>query len=155
MHSYGTIHHLTCLGTSHQNGRAKQKLHHILHTVRSLILSVKVPTPFLGETALHVVYAINGIPSTVVQNQTPYEHLFGSPPNYHHLRFFSSTCFIFFNLSTINLSLDPGFVVLLAMMKLKRGIGVMILSLIIFMSPKMLSLGNNASLLSFLTLVPP
>ena len=62
---------------------------------------------------------------------------------------------IFFNLCTINLSLDPGFVIFLAMMKLKRGIGVTILSLIICMSPEMLSLGNNAPLLSFLTLVPP
>ena len=49
LHSYGTIHHLTCLGTSQQNGRAEQKLHHILHTVRSLILSAKVATPFWGR----------------------------------------------------------------------------------------------------------
>ena len=34
------------------------------------------------------------IPSPVIQNQTPYERLFGSPPDYHHLRCFGSTCFI-------------------------------------------------------------
>ena len=91
LHSYGTIHHLTCPGTSQQNGRAKQKLHHILDTVRALLLSAKVPTPFWSETVLH---AINRIPSTVIHNQTPYEHLFGSPPNYHHFRFFGFACFV-------------------------------------------------------------
>ena len=63
LHSYVTIHQLTCLGTSQQNGRAKRKLCHILDTVHSLILSAKVPTPFWGEVTLH---AINHIPNPVV-----------------------------------------------------------------------------------------
>ena len=57
LHSYGIVHHLTCPGTSQQNG-------------------------------------INRILSPVIHNQTPYEHLFGSPPDYHHLRSFSSACFV-------------------------------------------------------------
>ena len=59
LHSYGTVHQLTCPGTSQQNGRAEQKLRHILDTVRALILFAKVPAPFWGETALHAVHAIN------------------------------------------------------------------------------------------------
>ena len=94
MHSYSIVHHLTCSGTSQQNGRAEQKLLHILDTVRSLLLSAKVPTLFWGEVALYAVHAINRIPSPVIHNQTPYECLFGSPPDYHHLRSFGSACFI-------------------------------------------------------------
>ena len=94
LHSYGTVHHLTCLGTFQQNGRAERKLCHILDTVCALLLSAKVPTPFWGEAALNVVHAINRIPSAVIQNQTPYERLFGSPPDYHHLRSFGSACFV-------------------------------------------------------------
>ena len=93
MHSYGTVYQLTCPGTSQQNGRAKRKLHHILDTVRALLLSVKVPAPF--EAALHAIHTINRILSPVIQNQTPYEHLFGSPSDYHHLRSFGSACFFF------------------------------------------------------------
>ena len=63
--------------------------------------------------------------------------------------------FFFSHMSITNLSLGQGFVVFLAMAKLKRGIGVMILSLIVFVSPAMLSFGNIASLLSSLTSVPP
>ena len=94
LHSYGTVHQLTFPGTSQQNGRAKRKLHYILNTVHALLLSTKVPTPFWGESTLHAVHAINCISSPVIQNQTPYKRLFGSPPDYHHLRFFGFACFV-------------------------------------------------------------
>ena len=93
MHSYSTVHQLTCLGTSQQNGRAERKLRHILDTVRALLLSAKVPALFWGEVALHAIYAINCIPSPVIQNQTPYKPLFRTLPDYHHLHSFSSACF--------------------------------------------------------------
>ena len=63
--------------------------------------------------------------------------------------------FFFSHMSITNLSLGLDFVVFLAMAKLKRGIGVMILSLIIFASLAMLSFGNIAPLSSSLTFVPP
>ena len=63
--------------------------------------------------------------------------------------------FFFSHMSITNLSLDQGFVVFLATVKLKRGIGVMILSLIVFMFLTMLSFGNIDLLSSFLTSVPP
>ena len=94
MHSYGTVHQLTCPSTSQQNGKAERKLRHILDTVHALLLFTKVPAPFLGEATLHTVHAINRIPTPVIQNQTPYERLFGSPPDYHNLRSFGSTCFV-------------------------------------------------------------
>ena len=94
MHSYSTVHHLTCPSTSQQNGRVERKLRHILDTVRTLLLSAKVSAPFWGEAALHAVHAINRIPSPVIHNQIPYECLFGSPPDYHHLCSFGSACFV-------------------------------------------------------------
>ena len=63
MYSYGTVHQLTCRSTYQQNGRAKQKLRHILDTVRTLLLSAKVPAPFWSEAALYAIHAINRIPS--------------------------------------------------------------------------------------------
>ena len=81
LHSYDTIHQLTCPGTSQQNGRVERKLHHILDTAYALILSAKVLAPFWGEADLHTIYAINCIPSPIIQNQTPYKRLFGSPPD--------------------------------------------------------------------------
>ena len=63
--------------------------------------------------------------------------------------------FFFSHMNITNLSLGQGFVVFLAMAKLKKGISVMILSLIVFVSPAMLSFGNIAPLSSSLTSVPP
>ena len=156
MHSYGTIHQLTCLGTSQKNGRAEQNFCHILDTIRVLLLSKKIPAPFWGEAAIHVAHAINCIPNPVIQNQTPYECFFGSPPAI--ITFAPSilpVSFFFSYMSIRNLSLDLYFVVFLAMAKLKRGISVMIMSLIVFVSPAMLSFGNIAPLSSSLTSAPP
>ena len=63
---------------------------------------------------------------------------------------------LFFNLmSTTNLSLNLDFIVSLVMAKLKKGIRVMILPLIIFVFLIMLSFGNTDCLLNFLTFVLP
>ena len=94
LHSYGTLHQLTCLGISQQNGRAERKFRHILDTVCAFPFSTKILAPFWGKAVLHAVHTINCIPSPVIQNQTPYKHLFGSPLDYHHLRSFDSACFI-------------------------------------------------------------
>ena len=94
LHSYGIIHQLACPSTSQQNGRVEWKLRHILDIVRALLLSAKVPAPFWGKAALYVVHAINHILSLIIQNQTPYERLFWSPPDYHHFRSFGFVCFI-------------------------------------------------------------
>ena len=63
--------------------------------------------------------------------------------------------FFFSLINTTNLSLDLDFVVSLVMEKLKKGIGVIILSLIVFMFLVMLSFRNNDCLLNSLTFVLP
>ena len=63
--------------------------------------------------------------------------------------------FFFSLMSTINLSLDLDFVVFLVMAKLKKGIGFMILSLIVFVFLVMLSFRNTDCLLNSLTFVLP
>ena len=63
--------------------------------------------------------------------------------------------FFFSLMSTTNLSLNLYFVVSLVMAKLKKGIGVMILSLIVFMFLVMLSFGSIACLLNSLIFVLP
>ena len=63
--------------------------------------------------------------------------------------------FFFSLMNATNLSLDLDFVVSLVMAKLKKGIGVMILSLIVFVFLVMLSFGNTDYLLNSLTFVLP
>ena len=63
--------------------------------------------------------------------------------------------FFFSLMSTTKLSLDLDFVVSLVMAKLKKGIDVMILSLIVFVFLVMLSFENTDCLLNSLTFVLP
>ena len=78
---YGIIPHLSCLGTSQQNGRAKCKLRHNLDIVRAFFLSTSIPTLFWGKATLTIVYTYNRLPTLILDNCTPHERLFGSVPS--------------------------------------------------------------------------
>ena len=59
-----------------------------------LLLPLLLLLSFRGKATLTVVYTINRCPSPIVQNQTPYDMLFGSPPSYNLLRVFGCVCFV-------------------------------------------------------------
>ena len=94
LHQFGTVPHSSCACTSQQNGRAERKLRHILDVVRATTIATSTPTQFWGEAALIVVYTINRCPYPIVQNQNPYDMLFGSSPSYDSLRVFGCVCFV-------------------------------------------------------------
>ncbi|TYK13837.1 Integrase, catalytic core [Cucumis melo var. makuwa] len=89
----GTLVQRSCPHTSQQNGRAERKHRHILDSVRALLLSASCPDKFWGEVALTSVYTINRLPSSVLQNISPFERLYGTPPNYSNLKTFGCACF--------------------------------------------------------------
>lgn len=47
----------------------------------------------MGECVLHAVYLINRTPSSLLQNCTPYQKIFGKPPVYTHIRMFDCLCY--------------------------------------------------------------
>jgi transposase InsO family protein len=90
----GTLPHHSCPNTSQQNGHAERKHRHILDTIRALLLSASIPEHFWGEAALTAIYTINRVPSPTTLNRSPYELLYGSPPDYQSLRIFGCACFV-------------------------------------------------------------
>uniref|UniRef100_A0A2N9GX63 CCHC-type domain-containing protein n=1 Tax=Fagus sylvatica TaxID=28930 RepID=A0A2N9GX63_FAGSY len=82
------------LGTSQQNGRAERKHRHILDSVRAFLISASCPERFWEEAALTAVYTINRLPSSALQNVTPFERLYGTPASYSSLRVFGCACFV-------------------------------------------------------------
>jgi len=79
----GPLSHRSCRPyTSQQNGPLKCKHHHILDTVKALLISASLLKHFWGEVDLTAIYMINRVPSPTIHNQTPYERLYGSTPNY-------------------------------------------------------------------------
>jgi hypothetical protein len=94
IHTQGTIIQRSCAGTSQQNGRAERKHCHILDSVRAFLISASCPERFWGEAALTAVYTINRLPSSALQNVTPFERLYGTPTSYFSLRVFGCACFV-------------------------------------------------------------
>ena len=94
LHQFGIVPHCSYADISQQNGRAERKLRHILNVVRATTISASIPSQFLGEASLTALYTINRCPSPIVQNQTPYDMLFGSSPSYDLLRVFGCVCFV-------------------------------------------------------------
>ncbi|XP_031273389.1 uncharacterized protein LOC116131865 [Pistacia vera] len=94
LNQQGTVSHRSCLYTSQQNGRVKRKHRHILDIVRALLLSASLPEKFWGKATLTAVYTINGVPSPIVHNKSPYELLYGIVPNYSLLCVFGCACFV-------------------------------------------------------------
>ena len=94
LHQFGTVSHSSCARTSQQNGRADPKLGHILDVVRATTIATSNPSQFWGGAALTIIYTINRCPFPIVQNQTPYNLLFGSSPSYDLLRVFGCVCFV-------------------------------------------------------------
>ncbi|XP_075662541.1 uncharacterized protein LOC142632003 [Castanea sativa] len=86
--SHGTLPQRSCPYTSQQNGRAEQKLRHILDVVCTLLISASLLECFWGEAALIAVYTINRIPSPTTHNKSPFELLYGQTPDYSSLQGF-------------------------------------------------------------------
>uniref|UniRef100_A0A2N9J8J4 CCHC-type domain-containing protein n=1 Tax=Fagus sylvatica TaxID=28930 RepID=A0A2N9J8J4_FAGSY len=84
----------TATEPSQQNGRAERKHRHILDSVRAFLISASCPERFWGEAALTAVYTINRLPSSALQNVTPFERLYGTPASYSSLRVFGCACFV-------------------------------------------------------------
>ena len=107
----GTLPQYSCPGTSQQNGHVECKHRHLLDTVRALLISSSCPERFWGEVALTTAYTINRVPSPIINNQSPYERLYGTPPNCSTSMFLGVLVSFYFNpMNVPNWNLDLVFV---------------------------------------------
>ncbi|XP_075104151.1 uncharacterized protein LOC142178470 [Nicotiana tabacum] len=91
--SQGILYQTTIPHTPQQNSVVERKHKHFLETSRALLFQSNLPTKFWGECVLTSTYLINRFPSTVLNNISPFEKLYGHSPSYDHLRSFGYLCF--------------------------------------------------------------
>jgi histone deacetylase 1/2 len=96
----GIDHHVSCPHAHQQNGSAERKHRHIVEMGLTLLAHSSVPLKFWDEAFATTVFIINSLPSKVIEDQTPFERLFGSQPNYSFLHTFG--CVVWPNLRPYN-----------------------------------------------------
>lgn len=95
----GIAHHVSFPRAHKQNSSAKYKHRPIVEVGLTLLAHSSLPLKFWDE-AFMIVYLINRLPSKILNHTTPFECLFGEPPEYKHLCVFG--CAVWPNLHPYN-----------------------------------------------------
>ncbi|KAK8921170.1 hypothetical protein KSP39_PZI019934 [Platanthera zijinensis] len=92
---FGIIHQTSCAYTPQQNGVAERKNRHLLDVARSLMIQMQVLKPYWNFALSTACFLINRLPSSVLQNATPFSLLFPSTPPFPVTpRIFGCTCYV-------------------------------------------------------------
>lgn len=82
-----------CPHTHHQNGVVERKHRHIVETGLTLLAQASMPLSFWWEAFLTTSFLINRMPTTVLNNLSPFEKLYHLVPDYSFLKVFGCACY--------------------------------------------------------------
>ena len=88
----GITHCVSCPHTHHQNGVVKHIHLHLVETGLVLLYRNQIPLQYWEDEFQIACYLINRLPTSIIQNFSPYEKLFAQAPNYNFLRVFGCSC---------------------------------------------------------------
>ena len=83
----------TAPNTPQQNGTSERHHRHIVETGLTLLSQAHLSPSYWSYAFQTAVYLINRMPSSVLQNQSPFECLFGRLPDYTKMRIFGCQCY--------------------------------------------------------------
>ncbi|CAN1826383.1 Retrovirus-related Pol polyprotein from transposon RE1 [Linum perenne] len=85
---HGIYHQTSCVERQQQNGKVERKHQDILNIARALKFQAGLPLSFWGDCVLHSIHILNRLPTAILSNKTPFEALYGTKPDYSHLKVF-------------------------------------------------------------------
>lgn len=95
-------HRASCLMSPHTSTKSvcKCKHQHIVEMGITMLSHASMPLKFWDKAFVIVVFLINCLPSKIINDQTPFERLYGNPLQYTFLRTFG--CVVWPNLRPYN-----------------------------------------------------
>lgn len=87
------MHRFTCPHTSHKNGSVERKHKHIVDMGLSLLAQSHMRYCYWDHSFTQVVYLINKLPTSTLQQVSPFHALYGKVVNYSNIKVFGSSCF--------------------------------------------------------------
>lgn len=87
------LHQRSVVRTPQQNGVVERKHRHLLDTTRAMRFQAHLPKKFWGECVLSATHVINMLPVEKLSWKSPFEVLYGHPPDYEHLKTVGCLCF--------------------------------------------------------------
>jgi hypothetical protein len=91
--THGILHRLTCPYTSEQNGVSERKHRHITETGLYFLAQSGLSSSYWVDAFLTTTYLINRMPTTVLENVSPFFKLFQKHPDYSLLKTFGCVCY--------------------------------------------------------------
>ncbi|KAH9751748.1 retrovirus-related pol polyprotein from transposon RE1 [Citrus sinensis] len=91
----GVVFRHSCPHTHHQNGVVERKHRHIVETGLTLLAQATIPLSFWWESFHTASFLINRMPTSILNNLSPFTKLYGRKPDYHFLRTFGCSCYPF------------------------------------------------------------
>nr|BAM42649.1 Polyprotein [Arabidopsis thaliana] len=90
---HGISHFTSPPHTPEHNGLSERKHRHIVEMGLTLLSHASVPKTYWPYAFSVAVYLINRLPTPLLQLQSPFQKLFGQPPNYEKLKVFGCACY--------------------------------------------------------------
>lgn len=92
LQSHEIIYHITCPYSHAQNGSVERRHRHIVERSLSLLDHASMPFRYWFEAFHSAVFLINRMPTSILQNKSPFQILFKTSSNYNSLHVFGSVC---------------------------------------------------------------
>nr|GEX90697.1 zinc finger, CCHC-type [Tanacetum cinerariifolium] len=89
----GIARQLTAPYAPQQNGVVERRNRIVLSTTRSMMKAMKLPLTFWAKAVRHAIYILNRVPTSALEDKTPYEALYNRKPNLENLRIFGCTAY--------------------------------------------------------------
>jgi len=90
----GIHHQLSCPYTPAQNSRAERKHRHVTETGLALLFHSHTSPRFWVDAFSTAAYIINRLPAPLLEGKSPFELLYGSPPNYENFHPFGCRVYL-------------------------------------------------------------